>query len=222
MSDTVEPAETATTAPLSNEGTPAATPVVNAADPAEVEKARKEAEQARMRAAQLENQLKEREAADAAARQKQLEEQEEFKQLYEQLKAQIDERDAKDAELARQAELQTATQDVFKEYPAEVVELAQTAGLALSEDTDEAKAALKTKLDAFKARVGSSNAPTPNNPRPQSPEAVNRDDLVKRAHPGAPSPMAEAAAKGDLTPQYQYISQLSAIQRMKEIAQNGN
>jgi len=59
MSDTTPNVETAKTEAPSNEVTPTATtPVVNAVDQAEVERLRKEAEQARMRANQLENELK--------------------------------------------------------------------------------------------------------------------------------------------------------------------
>jgi DNA polymerase III gamma/tau subunit len=213
--------ETVTPESLSNNGQAPATPVVNAPD-AEVEKARKEAEQARMRAAQLENQLREREAADAAAKAKQLEEKEEFKTLYEQTQARLNEIQESQAASERSAQLKSATEDVFKDYSADTVELAKTAGLSLSDDSDAAKASLKEKLDAFQAKVGTNPArPGANNPRQTTPEVVSREQLVARQHPGGESPMAIAGAKGDETVIRSYIRELPAIQRMKEIARNG-
>jgi hypothetical protein len=190
-------------------------------DPAEVEKARKEAEQARMYANQLENKLKAKETEEAAAKAKQLEEKEEFKTLYETLKSQIDERDAKDAEKARREQLTTATEDVFKDYSADAIELAKTAGLTLTDDTDEARTALKEKLDAFQKKVGTSApAPRGSNPRQDAPQVVDRSSLTAADSNGV-SPMALASAKGDDSVTRQYISTLPAVQRMKEIAKGG-
>lgn len=223
MADTVLPTETVTTEPLSNDGGASATQVVNAVDTAEVEKARKEAEQARMRAAQLENQLREKEAAEAAAKAKQLEEKEEFKTLYEQTQAKLNEIQETQAATERAGQLKNATEEVFKDYSADAVELARTAGLSLTDDSDTAKAALKEKLDTFQAKVGSAPQPrvNPTNPSQLAPQEVNRQELVARAHPGAESPMALAGAKGDDSVALKYIREIPAVQRMKEIARNG-
>jgi hypothetical protein len=103
-----------------------------------------------------------------------------------------------------------------------VVELAKTAGLSLIDDSEASQAALKTKLDAFKAQLGgASTTPTPNNPHNPGPQATNREELVKRENVWEGSPMALASAKGDETVIKKYIRDLPAIQRMKEIAQNG-
>lgn len=213
--------ETVTPESLSNDGQPAATPVVNAADPAEVEKARKEAEQARMYANQLENKLKAKEAEEQAAKAKQLEEKEEFKTLYEQTNAKLNEVLETQQSQERQKELATATDEVFKQYDPKAVELAKVAGLSLSDTSEVAQAALKEKLDVFQKQLGSS-APIPgsNNPHQPAPSAINREELVRRDENGI-SPMALAGAKGNDKIALSYIRDLPAIQRMKEIARNG-
>lgn len=216
------PGETTPPQPLSNDGQPVATPPVNAPDNAEVERLKKEAEQAKMRANQAQNELDRIKQAETAAEAKRLEEKEEFRTLYETTNARLQEMEAAQTAQERQTALTAATTDIFKEYPVNVVELAQTAGLKLSDDTDEARTALKTTLDAFKAKVGGGTpGVTPNNPPAGSPEVVNRAELTARAHPGAESPMALASARGDDSIALKYISDLPAIQRMKEIAQNG-
>lgn len=226
MADTPAPGatapngETASQGNVSNDVSNAPAPVTDNGSTAEVERLRKEAEQATMRANQLANQLESKTKAEEAAKQKQMEDKEEFKQLYEQLKQQIDERDARDAERERQATLQGATQDILKEYPQEVQELATTAGLSLNDDSDEAKKTLTEKLDAFKARVVTTGVPvTSNNTTQTAPVGVDRQAIVHRESSADGSVMAMEAAKGNLKPTYQYISSLPAIQRMKEIAQ---
>lgn len=208
-------------APSNAPGTTSA-PVTDNTSSAELEAARKEAEQAKMRANQLQNQLAEKEAAEAAAKAKQLEEKEEFKTLYEQTQARLNEIEENRARETQAAQLKTATEEVFKDYSADAVELARTAGLSLTADSDEAKAALKSKLDAFQAKVGGSPQPRPqgNNPAPRTAEVVDRSTLTARNADGV-SPMALAGAKGDETVIRQYIHELPAIQRMKEIANGG-
>ena len=83
MSDTTPIVETVKTEAPSNNATPTATPQVNAVDTAEVERLRKEKEQADMRIRQLENEAKKRQEADEATRLTQLEEQNEWKTVAE-------------------------------------------------------------------------------------------------------------------------------------------
>jgi hypothetical protein len=213
--------ETVTPEPLSNEGNPTATtPVVNAIDPAEVERLKKELAQAQMQANQLTNKLTAKEQEEAAAKAKQLEEKEEFKTLYEQTQARLKEIEDRDAANERSQHLTTETSTIFADYPETVVELAKTAGLGLTDDSDAAKAALKEKLDSFKARVGTSSPITSNNPEAPV-QTTDTQSLVTRTNKSEGSPMAIASARGDLTPQFEYIRNLKGIQRMKEIAQNG-
>jgi len=207
MADTPTGETVTPEAPSNSTGTTTAPVTDNSS--ADVEAAKKEAEQARMRANQLENELKKVKDAEAAAKQKQLEEKEEFKTLYEQTQSQLDElkRNAEAAE--RQAELSKASQDVLKEYPQNVQELAKTAGLTLTDDSEEAVKALKDKLDTFKNTLGTGSTPRANNPRVISPEQATHEETMAKIRGGD-----KQALSG-------YIQELPAIKRMKEIAQNG-
>lgn len=172
----------------------------------------KEDNQLIMRLAQekkeLEAKLAAKDAAEAAARQKQLEEKEEYKTLYEQSQSKLKEIEDATAEAVRKDELKKATESLYAEYPANVVELAKTAGLALSDDSEEAQAALKQKLDTFKSTIGTPT-PSANNPRPVSPESATREELLQRMR------------GGDKAATLAYIRENPGIKRMKEIAQNG-
>lgn len=221
MVDTPLNGETASQETVSNDVSQTTVPVTDnsAADP----NLQKELEQLRMRNNQLANQLDEKRKAEEAARQKQLEEQEEFKTLYEQTQERLNQLEGEAKAQEERQKLQAATDDVLKEYSDDVKELAKTAGLNLSEDTDEARNALKEKLDTFKAKVsGTTASVAANNGYTPPQEAESRQALTARDHPGGESPMALAGARGDETVALKYISQLPAIQRMKEIASKGN
>ena len=72
---------------LENEVKPVATPVVNAPDPAELERLQKEQDKKDLRIRQLENEAAARDKAEETRKAKELESKEEFKTLYEQEKA---------------------------------------------------------------------------------------------------------------------------------------
>jgi hypothetical protein len=218
MADTPTGETVAPTAPSNETGNTNTPPQVNVS--ADVEAAKREAEQAKIRANQLANENAKLKADQEAAHQRQLEEKEEFKTLYEQTQSKLKEIEDAQSERERQTQLNTSTEDLFKDYPPNVVELAKTAGLGLSDDSDAAKAALKEKLDAFKEKVGSVT-PSANNPRQTTPQQVNRGELVTRQNRFEGSAMSQASAKGDDSLVRKYISDLPAIQRMKEIASNG-
>lgn len=207
MADTPNGETVTPLAPSNEPGTPVAPSAVN--NSADVENAKREAEQARIRANQLENENARLKAEQQDAQRKQLEEKEEFKTLYEQTQARL--KEIEDANTAKEhsAQLQTATQEVLKDYPAAVVAIAKTAGLSLSDDSDAARAVLKAKLDEFKTQVGGNPAPRSNNPHQPTPVAPERTELVNRMRGGDKKAASE------------YIGGLSAIQRMKEIARNG-
>jgi hypothetical protein len=161
-----------------------------------------------MRANQLENELKKiREAQEAEQRTK-LEEKEEFKQLYESVNSQLEEMKNAQAAAERASEIKQATDSVLAEYPQNVQEVARTAGLSLDDDSDAAKALLKSKLDAIKQQVGTP-APSANNPAPNTPQTATREELVQRIRGGDKQALAS------------YIDSIPGIQRMREIAQNG-
>lgn len=195
-----------------NEPSTPTTPVVDNGSAAEVEKAKREAEQARMRTNQLENELKKAKDKQAEADRKQLEEKEEFKELYEKTQEELTQiRSDREAE-ERKAKLNSETETVFKDYPESVVEVAKTAGIALSDDSEVGRAALKEKLDSIKSKVDpDGKAPVssnnPNNPAPAAPE---RAQLIKE--------MREGGAVGDDRAAYKYIGSLDSVKRMREIA----
>lgn len=183
---------------------------------ADVQAAIKRAEQAEMRANQLKNELDKKSQAELSAKQKQLEEQQEWKQLYEQTESKLKEMQDEATAAVRAQNIQTATDTVFKEYPEHIVDVAKTAGLSLIDDSEAAKAALKSKLDEIKSKIGDVR-PRSNNPS-NPVQATERDALVSRQSTWEGSSMALAAVKGDLSPTYEYIRSLPAIQRMKEMS----
>lgn len=179
MSDTPQ-GETATTEALKNEANPTPAPQANVVDPAEVERLRKAAEQAQIRANQLENELKKTREAEEAAKLKQLEENNEWKSVAEQNRAKLEALEAEREAEARSKELSSATKEVFSEYPPAVQELATELGVGLADTTDEAREALKTKLEGIKAKVGVTDKVTPNNPNNVVDPAVNREEVLTR------------------------------------------
>jgi hypothetical protein len=207
--DTPKDGETGTPQAPSNAPSTAPAPASDNKSAEAIEAAKKEAEQARIRANQLENEKKALEEKLAAEERKKLEEKEEFKQLYADVKAQLDERNAKDAEFERQAQLSAETDKVFKDYPENVVELAKTAGLKLSDDSEESVAALKEKLETFKSKVAPTATPKPGNPREPAPAVSDRAETMQRIR------------GGDKQALYGYIGELPAVKRMREIAEKG-
>lgn len=206
MSDTTQKVETAKTEAPSNEVTPTAAPVANAVDPAEVERLRKEAEQARMRANQLENELKKKAEEEEAARLKQLEEQNEWKSVAEQNKAKLEALEAEREAEQRAKELRTATKEVYSQFPDEVKELAEEMGVGLNDATEEAKEALKQRLEKIQAKVVTEKKVTPNNPSNPVQPTQNKEELLERAK------------FGDRTAQTQVISNLPGVQAMRKMA----
>lgn len=179
MDDTPnKPGETGTPkAPETNAPAPATPPQVNA--DGEAEKLRKELEQARMRANQLENEKKAREEADAKAEAERLEKSNEFKTLFEQEKAKREALEAEQAAEEQRKELSAKREEVLKDYSEEVRALAQEAGMDLS-STDEATiATFKGKLDKIATMVSANAKVTPNNPnRPnQGTQTLSPEEL---------------------------------------------
>lgn len=179
---------------------------------------RRELEKAQMRANQLQNEAEARDKAEAEARRKQLEEQEEYKTLYEKTEAELrDIREKADADTRRKA-LADASQDVLKDYPTEVQEIAKTAGIGLSDDSEAGRTSLKVKLDAIKERVRPVSTPSPSNPYNPAPASSDRKAVIEHDPEIGGSRMAYESAKGNLRPALDYIGGLSAIQEMKRQA----
>ncbi len=205
MADTTPVVETATPGAPSNEVTPVATtPVVNTTDTAEVERLKKDAEQARMRANQVENELKKFKDAQEEDQRKRLEENEEWKSLAEQEKAKREALEQEQEATTKSQELKEATTKLFSKYPAEVVELAEETGLGLSDTTDDAVAALQAKLDKIATKVVSQKPVTPNNPG--SPTTATDAELMQRMR------------AGDRDARAQIIGNLPGVQEMRKMA----
>lgn len=170
--------ETATPGDSKTNEPPVATQVVNATDPAEVERLKKEAQQATMRANQLQNQIDEAKKAEEAAKAKALEEQNEFKSLYEQTQAKLQEIETEKEREARKVEIETASNDVLKDFPDAVKEIAKETGLSALDNSEEAKAAFKAKLDNINAKLPQTkvSANNPGNPTPTN-NNLSSDDM---------------------------------------------
>lgn len=178
MVDTPKPGETKNQEPLENEAPkPATPPAEEKKTDSEVESARKKAEQAEMRANQLANELKAMKEADEARKAKELESKEEFKTLYEQEKAKREEIERERETEAQRKALKKASKTILADYSDEVRATAEDLGMSLSENTDDAVAEFKAKLDKIQARVGNQRV-TPNNPRRQSSQQeYSREEL---------------------------------------------
>lgn len=133
-------------------------------DVTEVEKLRKEKEQAEMRANQLQNQLKAKEEAEATLRQKELEEQNKFKELFEQEKAKREAVEAEQEAAEKKKALEEAKTAVLADYSDDVKTLANEAGLSLTDSDEASVSAFKEKLDKISKLVGATQKVGPNNP----------------------------------------------------------
>jgi len=163
--------ETANPGDSKTEGTTVATPVVNATDNAEAEQLKKELEQARMRASQLENQVKKNDEEKAEAERKQLEENNEWKTLAEQEKARREELETQAETEKRTKELKEATDTVLSEYSDAVKEIAEEAGLTALDNSEEEVARFKGRLDKISAKLPTSQVSANN---PQNPTSTNQ------------------------------------------------
>lgn len=157
------------TDPKTNANPTPPAPQVPSVDTAEVERLRKEAEQATMRANQLANQLKAKEDAEAEAKAKELEEQNKYKDLFEQEKAKRQEIEAAKEKADRDTAIKAEQDKVFSEYPDEVKSLAEEVGLNLTDTEDDTIAAFKSKLDNISSKIKAPKV-TPNNPGNQAPK----------------------------------------------------
>lgn len=207
--------ETSTAGQVSNDAptvsstvtpTPAASPTVD------IEEIKRQAQQAEMRANQLANQLAAKEKADAEARQKQLEEQNQWKELYE--KANSDKLALEQAQeaAAKQATVERVKGELTSAYSPEVLDVANTAGLTLTDDSETAQADFKSRLDLIAEKF----APAPkkvvgNNIPPVTPSVdADRAKLISRMR-FSDSNVAGAART-------ELINKLPALDKMREAA----
>lgn len=119
---------------------------------------RKKAEQAEMRARQLENEKQERVKQEELARQKQLEEQNEYRTLYEREKAAREAIEIDREEKETRAKLSLVQEKIFAEYPQEVKEIAEATGISLVSDDQTSIDSVKAKLELIKGKLGNNTS----------------------------------------------------------------
>jgi hypothetical protein len=176
----------------------------------ELAEARRLKEQAEMRTRQLENEAAARKKADEEVQQKQLEEQNEYKTLYERSEAERARLEKERTDADSQVAIKTAKSTLQSTYSAEVIELAEDAGLDLFDDSDDAKELYKQRLDKIATRIKA------------EPRKVQGNNIVVNNSQGddtklyetmrhAPRDVAKAATAT-------LIGKLPAIAEMKRIA----
>ena len=180
----------------------------NASDPAEVERLRKETEQANLRIRQLENEKAAREKLEEEAKRKQLEENEEFRSLFEQEKAKRQGLESEAEEQVRKATIEKEQDDILKEFSAAAVELAKDTELSLTDESEEAKTAFRTKLEKIQSRVAANGRVTPNNQGASTAGSKTTEELLQ-----------EYATTGRKSSYVEAVGSLKWIQQAK--AQNG-
>jgi chromosome segregation ATPase len=188
MADTPTSGETVVPEAPSNTPvqTPAPTPQGNASDTAEVERLRKEVEQANLRARQLENEKLAREKADEEAEAKRLESNQEYKTLLEQERAKREDLERAEEARTQKAELDAAKADVLKDFSEDVQKQAEDLGIDLSNAEEATVTSYKEKLTKLNDSFGSNGRPTSNNGRQTNPKYDEHEVL-------------QAYAKGDNT-----------------------
>lgn len=169
MVEPVAPApEPTPTEPLAPVVTPSVPLVDNAAAQADAEELKKQLQKMEMERNLLRKQKDERDRLDADRERKELEEKEDYRSLAERAIAEAEalRKEKSDAESAQAVKV--ATETIYSGFDSKVVEIAKTAGVVAADDSPEAQTALKTKLEAIQAQVGTKpiNA-TPNNPAPR-------------------------------------------------------
>lgn len=225
MADPVVPTDpVAPTEPKNNDGA-GETPSTPAND--KEAQLRKELEQLRMRANQLENEKRESDKAAAEADRQKLEEQNEYKTLFEKTDAELRAIREREEKASRSAELSKVSEDVLKDYPKEVQELAATAGLTLTDESEVSRTAFKEKLDGIAQRINPTQTSTSNNPSSLPASGNQNPDLADELHPldeteftgkggRVVTKMAIAGAKNDPTVIRSYIGKLDAVSQMRK------
>ena len=178
MADTSPVDETVKPEALENNAKPVATPPVNAPDPAEVERLRKESEQKDLRIRQLENEKAAREKAEADAKAKELEENNQFKDLYEQERTKRVEIERKQEADEKAKAITDARTRALSTYSDQVKAIADDAGITLADDSDEAVTEFRARLDKIQTQLGGGPRVSANNPGSSSTkQPVTPDEL---------------------------------------------
>lgn len=229
MADTPAPGET-TKPPVvpENNGSPApAAPAAGGSTNDDAAQLRKELEQMKMRANQLENEKAKRDKEEQERQRKQLEEQNEYKTLFEKTDAELKAIREREEKAQRDTELAKVSEGVLKDYPQEVRDLAETAGLSLSDESEVSRTAFKEKLDAIAQRINPGQTAAPNNPSNLPTPGNQNSDLPDELHPlddteflgkggRVVTKMGLDGAKGNLRASLSYVGKLNAVEQMRK------
>lgn len=184
MDDTAKQAETAPKEALNNNGSPAEATPNKEADAVNAELLRKEAEQAKMRANQLANELDAIKKAQEEAKQKQLEEQQEYKSLYEQTQEKLRQVAEEREQSEKAQEIAKQESQLTSEYSDAVKKVAETTGLRLTDTDEDTIKAYKAKLDSLQEQVGKGAKVSSNNNNPVKVETEDQGAYLERARKG--------------------------------------
>lgn len=129
----------------------------------------------------LREEKKKREDTDAAAERKRLEENGEALELARREKDRADAAEKALTDREKSEALQKGTAEIFAKYPNTIKKVAQTAGLSLLDDTEEAKTALTEKMDAIAKDINGNQRVRGNNMPPQEQQTdPNRATALKK------------------------------------------
>jgi hypothetical protein len=188
--------------------------VTNNAGQSEVERLRKEAEQAKMRANQLANELEERKKAEAEAEEAKLKENEQYKTLFEQSEAKRKELEESSQAERRAAEVEAASKELSKDFSRDVLDLAATAGVTLTDVSDEAKANYTERLNGIAAKLRPGSSPVRgSNPAPPQEQTSDQSKLMTEMKVGSvtsPDMLNRAV--------HEYLKDNKDLERMREMA----
>lgn len=144
----------------------------------QLEKERKQRELDTQRIRQLENEKKARDDADAKAEREKLEIDGDNAELARRERERADAAEKALADRDLQESLSKGTAEIFNKYPNNIKKVAQTAGLTLREDTEEARKALTDQLDAIAKDINGNQRVRGNNMRPEQQQQDPDKDLA--------------------------------------------
>lgn len=122
-----------------------------------------------------------RKAADAEAERKKLEENDEYKTLADRERERAEEAERKLAERDKAETLGKAQKEILGGFPQNVADVAATAGLTLTDDSEEGKAAFTEKLNAIAKKINADKKVKGNNMRPEAPDtSAESVDAINR------------------------------------------
>jgi len=181
MEDTVATTET-NQEPLAPEVTQSAPQQDNTTPTADADALRREKEKLEMERNMLRKKLDQTSKELEQKTQKELEEKEDYRALAERALARAEALEKEKTDNESKVAREQANADVYSEFDPKVIEVAKTAGLGVTDDSDEARNQLKAKLEAIQEKIGGTPAPSPihNNPAPVVASEPERTQVLKK------------------------------------------